>query len=227
MISAVSEDALLLTLADQIHPDLPARLKVICDLIERQHWPWLVDLVPSYTTLLIVYDLHQVDFRQARQAIQHLLDENRAQIEDSPSNSTGRLIELPIYYSRESGPDLDALAEQCNMSTERLIDIHSSQDYQVYGMGFAPGFAFLGEVDPCIAAPRKETPRTKVPLGSVGIANRQTAVYPVESPGGWQLIGRCPTRLFDPENLSLFSIGDRVQFHPISRDEYIRLGGSL
>ncbi len=224
MICPVSEDALLVTLADAIHPDLPPKLRSLCQLLEAQDWPWLLDLIPAYTTLLIVYDPDQLDFRQAAAAIRPILAKRP---EHSAPDADEQTIALPVYYSEESGPDLNALALACGVSMEEVITTHTATSYQVFAMGFAPGFAFMGEVDPAIAHPRRKTPRQKVPQGSVGIANRQTAVYPVSSPGGWQIIGRCPTRLFDPEKLSLLHTGDRVRFYSVSRQEYLNLGGEL
>lgn len=224
MISPVSEDTLLVTLADAICPDLPPKLRSLCQLLEAQDWPWLRDLIPAYTTLLIVYDPDQLDFRQAAAAIRPLL---ASWPEDSAPDSDERTVELPVYYSEESGPDLNALAKACNLSVEQVITTHTATSYRVFAMGFAPGFGFMGEVDPAIAHPRRKIPRQKVPQGSVGIANRQTAVYPVSSPGGWQIIGRCPTRLFDPENLSLLHTGDKVHFYSVGREEYLDLGGEL
>jgi KipI family sensor histidine kinase inhibitor len=224
MITAVSENTLLVTLADEIHADLPLKLRSLCRNLEARNWPWLLDLVPSYTTLLIVYDPDQLDFRQARAAIRPVLNESP----DLPQpDAEDRLIELPVYYSAESGPDLAALAKACDLTMDDVIARHTASTYQVFAMGFAPGFGFMGEVDSSIAHPRKKTPRQKVPKGSVGIANRQTAVYPVASPGGWQLIGRCPTKLFDRETLSVFNIGDNVRFYSVSRADFLDLGGEL
>lgn len=223
MITPVSEDALLITLADTIQSSLPGKLQQLCQKLQASRWPWLVDLVPSYTTLLVVYDPDQVDYRQALAAVRLVLAD--ADQETPAVGLPGRLIELPVYYSEETGPDLPVLAAACELGIDEIIDRHTAVDYQVYAMGFAPGFGFMGEVDPLIAHPRKQTPRQKVPQGSVGIANRQTAVYPVTSPGGWQIIGRCPTRLFDRNSLSLLSIGDRVRFRQIGREEYRNFGG--
>lgn len=224
MISPVSEDALLVSLAEEIQPDLPLKLRALCQHLKARNWPWLLDLIPSYTTLLIIYDPDQLDFRQAAAAIRPLL----ANCAENPTpDSDERTIELPVFYSEESGPDLSALAMACGLSMEAVISAHTATSYRVFAMGFAPGFAFMGEVDPAIAHPRRETPRQKVPRGSVGIANRQTAVYPISSPGGWQIIGRCPTRLFDSEKLSLLRTGDRVRFYSVSRQQYLNLGGEL
>jgi KipI family sensor histidine kinase inhibitor len=224
MIFPVAENALLVTLADAINPQMPATLRALCERLNAQQWPWLVDLVPSYTTLLIVYDPDQLDFRQAAAAVRPFFTDTS---KHTPDDDDQPLIQLPVYYSDESGPDLTSLADACGLTVDEVIAKHSGTHYQVYAMGFAPGFGFMGEVDPAIAHPRKQTPRQKVPKGSVGIANRQTAVYPVSSPGGWQLIGRCPTTLFDPEKLSLLGIGNRVQFYPVTREDFLQLGGEL
>ena len=135
---------------------------------------------------------------------------------------------LPVWYGPESGPDLVELADSNGLSVDEVVQRHHTREYRVYAIGFAPGFAYLGEVDEVIARPRLTTPRQQVPTGSVGIADRQTAVYPAESPGGWNLIGRCPVRMFDP--LAAVSmpvgVGDRIQFEPISRSEHLELGGA-
>ncbi|MFB3059599.1 MAG: allophanate hydrolase subunit 1, partial [Gammaproteobacteria bacterium] len=136
---------------------------------------------------------------------------------------------LPVYYSLESGPDLEIIAKRGKISVDDVIEIHLAGEYRVYAIGFAPGFAYLGEVDERIAAPRLATPRQKVPRGAVALADRQTAVYPAQSPGGWNLIGLCPTRMFDPEQQPSMpvQVGDRIRFEAIERDEYLSLGGNL
>lgn len=166
-----------------------------------------------------------VDFREVTAELRRLV--HRETIQQQTPDLSGRLVELPVYYSSKTGPDLQWLASQSGLDCEEVIRRHCSLEYRVHALGFAPGFAFMGQVDPSIAAPRKASPRKQVPAGSVGIANRQTAVYPQTSPGGWQLIGRCPTPLFDPINLSLLKVGDRVRFTPISREEFLTAGGEL
>jgi len=225
MIEPVSEDAILITLAQAIDDTLPARIAGLADNIRSAGFQWLVDIVPSYTTLLVVYDPLLIDFRRAVAGLRPLI-ELRRPCEQAPTLD-GRLVELPVYYSTETGPDLQGLAVETGLDCEEVIRRHSSVEYRVHALGFAPGFAFMGQVDPTIAAPRKTSPRKQVPAGSVGIANRQTAIYPQISPGGWQLIGRCPTPLFDPTNLSLLKVGDRVRFTPISREAFLAAGGEL
>jgi len=227
MIDAVGEDALLITFGEAIDSALPAKIAAVCQRIEALDLPWLIDLVPSYTTLLVVYDPVAVNVFEAKAQLRPLLAQAHSANDTGSKTPESRLIELPVYYSEETGPDLAWIAEQAGLSEQQVIDRHTADTYQVYAIGFAPGFGFMGQVDPSIACPRKDTPRTKVPAGSVGIANRQTAVYPKSSPGGWQLIGRCPTPLFDEVNLSLLQVGDRVRFVAITRDEFLAQGGQL
>ena len=186
----------------------------------------LIDMVPSYASLLVIYDPFKTDHFKVRAAIRQALNNHPGQSEDITATQN-RLVTLPVYYSNESGPDLQRLADNANLSVEEVITIHQQTDYRVYAIGFAPGFAYLGEVDPRIAAPRLATPRQKVPRGAVAIADRQTEVYPAESPGGWNLIGLCPQRMFDPgaEPSMPVQVGDRVRFQAIDKQTYLALSG--
>ncbi len=163
----------------------------------------LLDLVPSYTTLLLQYDLLQLDPGEARARI------------------------AAARYDPRVGPDLEPLARRKQLGVAELIRRHSQREYRVFALGFSPGFAFMGLVEEALAAPRLATPRQRIAAGSVGIAERQTAVYPQASPGGWNLLGRCPVRLFDLtlDGYSLLRAGDRVRFEPIGHAEFVRLGG--
>ncbi|TBW56057.1 5-oxoprolinase subunit PxpB [Marinobacter halodurans] len=224
-IEPVSEDSVLIRFGDQLDEQLTPRILAAQARIASQLGDWIIDQVPAYTTLLVVYDLHKVDFRRVVAGIEPIL----AGIDEGTSapRDKGRLIELPVYYHPEVGLDLEAVAERAGLTIEDVIVRHSATTYRVFAMGFAPGFGFMGTVDPSIATPRKSTPRQRVPAGSVGIANQQTAVYPSVSPGGWNIIGRCPTQLFSLERLSLLQAGDRVAFRAISRDEFVDQGGEL
>ncbi|CAI8159328.1 MAG: Kinase A inhibitor [Cellvibrionales bacterium UBA7375] len=182
----------------------------------------IIDLVPSYTSLLVVYDVTKIDYLTIEKAIYAVVSTSS----DKPL-TIGKSIELPVYYSLETGPDLQRLADHTKLSIDDVISIHQQTEYTVYAMGFAPGFAYLGETDEKIAMPRLATPRAEVPKGAIGIADRQTAIYPAESPGGWNLIGQCPTAMFKPNQKpsTLVEVGDKVRFKAISRDEFIQLGG--
>ena len=221
MIEQVSVDSLLLGLSDAIDPALPARLATLCNLLEKNGDHWLVDLVPSYTTLLVTWDPLITDYQAVRDRVLDCLSKS----DSDTTRGAARLHRIPVWYSTNSGPDLEAVARHAGITIDEVIRIHSETRYLVYALGFAPGFAFLGETDERIAMPRKQTPRARVPAGSVAIANRQTAIYPLESPGGWQLIGLSPVRLFNPQNLSLLKTGDAVQFCPVTEAEYREMAG--
>ena len=192
----------------------------------------IIDLVPSYASLMVMFNMMITDYHQIRTKLRVLLqsinDNVKAQgaITDSTEAS---VVELPVYYSHESGPDLSVIAQRGQLTVEQVIALHQAQEYRVYAIGFAPGFAYLGEVDERIAAPRLSTPRMKVPKGAVAIADRQTAVYPSISPGGWNIIGLCPIDMFDAKvNPTMpVNVGDRVKFKAISKEVFITLGGTL
>jgi len=184
----------------------------------------IVDLVPSYASILVVFNMLDIDHHQLRNKLRKLLKQL-----SSAKNKQGKLVELPVYYSAKSGPDLARIAQHADLSIEEVIQLHQAQEYHVYAIGFAPGFAYLGDVDVRIAMPRLATPRQTVPRGAVAIADRQTAVYPSVSPGGWNIIGLCPQRMFDTnaEETMPVKVGDRVKFKAISEQDFYALGGKL
>ncbi|WP_409275159.1 5-oxoprolinase subunit PxpB [Pseudomonas sp. KCJK9111] len=202
--------------------------------IEEANMPWVLaasqrlqgafgahlrDLVPSYTTLMVHFDLPPADARclivQALEGLQ------------PGTENTGCLHEIPVWYHASVGPELPVLARRAGLSEAEVVRLHSERDYPVFALGFAPGFAFMGLVDERLATPRLSTPRKQVAAGSVGIAERQTAAYPAASPGGWNLIGRTPVRLFDRgrHGYSLLQPGDRVRFVSVTRQAFLALGG--
>ncbi|QDP01763.1 5-oxoprolinase subunit PxpB [Thalassotalea sp. PS06] len=184
----------------------------------------ILDMVPSYASLLITYDSWQTDhFHIKSQVEKILIDLN---LEDTQSTRT---ITLPVYYDTSVGPDLERIASHAGITTDEVIQLHLQQDYYVYTIGFAPGFAYLGEVNDTIAMPRLATPRKAVAKGSVAIADKQTAIYPQTSPGGWNIIGRCPTEMFSPDNDPAIpvAVGDKVRFKAISKKQFLALGGQL
>ena len=189
----------------------------------------IIDLVPSYASLMVMFNMMTTDHHKVRNKLRSLLKPIEHQFTDQVNKHEANLIELPVYYSQESGPDLMIISQRAQLSIEQIIDIHQAQEYRVYAIGFAPGFAYLGEVDERIAAPRLTTPRVKVPKGAVAIADRQTAIYPSISPGGWNIIGLCPTNMFDAKASPTMpvNVGDRVKFKAISKDDFIALGGII
>ncbi|MNT43397.1 Kinase A inhibitor [compost metagenome] len=171
---------------------------------------------------MVHFDLLQLSPDQARTLIREALENLQ------PDNgSGGRQHEIPVWYDLSVGPELSLLAERCATSVADIVRRHSEREYQVFALGFAPGFAFMGLVEEALAAPRLATPRKRVAAGSVGIAERQTAAYPAVSPGGWNLIGRTPSKLFDRarDGYSLLQPGDRVRFVAVDRATFINLGG--
>ncbi|MGD2171982.1 MAG: 5-oxoprolinase subunit PxpB [Gammaproteobacteria bacterium] len=223
-IEVAGQNAFIVYFAERTSPEVSAQIQAAVTRISEQMQDCLVDLVPSYASLLVLFDLETTDPFGVRQRLRAALTDL-----DPADTAEGTLITLPVYYSTESGPDLESLAERGGLGVDEVIEIHQRSEYRVYAIGFAPGFAYLGEVDERIAAPRLATPRQKVPRGAVAIADRQTAVYPAVSPGGWNLIGLCPTRMFDPGKTPSMpvKVGDRVRFEAIGRDDFLARGGEL
>jgi KipI family sensor histidine kinase inhibitor len=183
----------------------------------------LIDLVPSYTTLMLHFDLEQLDECEARNLVERAL----YNLQPEQSNTTGTRHKVPVWYDSRVGPDLPRIAQITRQSEAAIIKAHCGRDYRVFALGFAPGFGYLGLLDPALIAPRLTTPRQSVPAGSVGIAEHQTAIYPLTSPGGWNLLGRTALPLFDPglEGYSVLQPGDQVRFLAIDRAEFLRQGG--
>ncbi len=225
-LELAGENALILYLPAEISEKNLSQLQQLQLQVRLLLGEQLQELLPSYASLLIVLKPDH----QGLLMIKTLL-EQQLSLSQSVKEQASRLVVLPVYYHKAW--DLEAVAKRAGLSPTQLIDLHQSVDYRVYAIGFAPGFAYLGELDQRLATPRLVSPRPKVPQGAVGIADRQTAVYPAESPGGWNILGLCPTALFKPEcagtaeALMPFAVGDRVRFQSISRNEFLALGGQL
>ncbi|WP_397447991.1 allophanate hydrolase subunit 1 [Pseudomonas sp. NA-150] len=221
-VHTVGIDSLMINLFKVIHEDNVPWLLAAGARLRSLFGEQLIDLVPSYTTLLVHYDLLHLDNRQARALVAEALRDLTPTL-----SAAGRAHVLPVWYDPRVGPELGSLARRSGLSTKDVIRRHCEKPYQVFALGFTPGFAFMGLVEETLAAPRLRTPRKRVAAGSVGIAERQTAAYPSVSPGGWNLIGRTPSRLFDTtqDGFSLLRPGDSVQFSAISHSEFIHLGG--
>ena len=222
-IRNAGENAVIVYLGEGSSPEVSARVQAAAAACEAALGSALIDLVPSHASLLVIFDWLQFDHAAVRERLgECLADLDRGALRD------GKPVVLPAWYGPEAGPDIEGLAARAGLGVQDVIDIHQSTEYRVYAVGFAPGFAYLGHVDERIAAPRLDTPRQRVPRGAVAIADRQTAVYPAESPGGWNLIGLCPSRMFDPArppHMPL-AVGDRVRFEAIDRQRYLQLGGT-
>jgi len=223
-IEVAGEDALIIYLGDVIDKNISKTIAQLKNRLIEELSDCLVDLIPSYVSLLVIFDPLISDYYAVKQSIiKHLSSDF------TEAKTNNNVIELPVYYSPESGPDLKLIAKTSGLSIDEVIKIHQEKTYQVFAIGFAPGFAFLGEVDARIATPRLATPRAKVPKGSVAIADQQTAIYPEQSPGGWNLIGLCPLPLFEPNAKPHipYQVGDSVKFIGISKARFLTLGGQL
>ena len=205
----LGEGAATLTLADEISPETHQHIQAIAEALTRNPPPGLRDIVPAYTTLSVFFDPGLVAFEAVRDHLLGLLKSVGA-----GSVWSGREWVIPVRYD---GPDLAEVASRTGLSPEEVVTRHTGRSYRVYLIGFVPGFAFLGELDPGLVLPRRETPRQRVPAGAVAIAGAQTGIYPLETPGGWHLIGRTDTRPFDlaRDPAVLFKVGDQVRFEAI------------
>lgn len=197
--------------------------------LERNPFPGMIELVPAYTTLTVYYNPWLLSEQGKYDAYERAKDYIRRHF--NPENSSPELSsikEIPVCYGGEYGPELEYVARHNKLTPEEVISIHSGGDYLVYMIGFAPGFPYLGGMDKKIATPRKSNPRLRIPRGSVGIAGEQTGIYPIETPGGWQLIGRTPLLLFNSrkESPSLLKAGDRIRFVPIPKEKFKELKNS-
>lgn len=215
----MGDRALLVELGDGISPLVNKKVRELFLCLKNNRVEGVVETVPGYRSLLIVYDPLKITLS----ALKERLNKLHTTIDRSEIPKP-RTLEIPVVYGGECGPDLNWVAEYHKLSPEEVVRFHTGTTYQVYMIGFTPGFAYMGQLPEAIATPRRETPRTAVPRGSVGIAQSQTGVYPVESPGGWQIIGRTPLRLFDPEKWppTPLGMGDLVKFLSIKEEEMAR-----
>jgi inhibitor of KinA len=217
-ICPLGEQAVVVEFGNVISDDLNRKAIGLAEHFDANPFPGYIESVPAYASTTVFYDPLTVrrHFRQFRTAIDAVADLIRGVTDSIAHNSTDErpIIEIPAVFDEINGPDLSLVSESSGLSVDAVIELFTSTVYRVYMIGFLPGFAYMGEVDERIAMPRKQQPRQAVPKGSVGIGGRQTGIYPVESPGGWQLIGRTETEPFTPnaESPTLFQPGDRVKF---------------
>lgn len=222
-IEAAGLDAWLVRLFDTIDEANLPWMTALTRACERTIGADLVDLVPSYTTLLVVFDPLRLDPDAARRCLEAQL----AALTPEGADDDGERHELPTWYDISVGPELPRLADRSGLSVDEVIVCHSERVYRVFALGFAPGFAFMGLLDERLECPRLDTPRQRVPMGSVAVTGRQTAAYPAVTPGGWNLIGRTSTTLFDRhrDGFSLLRMGDRVRFVSVDRAAFEAEGG--
>lgn len=219
-ILLLGDSALTIEFGNEIDQKINARAIAFAETIVRQRWNGIHDIVPTYRSVTVHFDPLQWDSATLAKRLKTLprREPGRAELH-------GILHEIPVLYGGEWGPDLEEIATFAGLQPAEAIALHASIYYRVYMLGFSPGFPYLGLVPERLAIPRRATPRTKVPAGSVGIADRQTGIYPTATPGGWQLIGRTPVAMYRKtrSNPCLLKPGDSVRFKPIAQDEFDHL----
>lgn len=213
---------LVMEFSDAIEPEANARIRSLLNVLEKDGLESLgiMELIPTYRSILFLYDPVKTDFKGLCARLQ-ALDQSGSENQERAF----RRVTIPVLYGGKEGPDLPFVAEHAGLTMEEVISIHTAPDYLVYMLGFTPGFSYLGGLDERIFTPRLKSPRLKIPAGSVGIADKQTGIYPIDSPGGWQLIGRTPLSLYTPQTDPpvLLRAGDHIQFQAIDRKTYEKI----
>ena len=221
----MGDRCVIIEFESRVDPEINARVRSVAEYLLTHPIEGVVDVVPAFTTVAVHYrpealanDLpNESPYRRLCRSIESALAKGILR-----SHTGARVVEVPVCYGGELGPDLDEVAIQRNLTPQQVIELHAASKHQVYMLGFAPGFPYLGGLDPRLEMPRRATPRTKVPAGSVAIAREQSAIYSIETPGGWSILGRTPLRLFTPETdpPCLLQPGDNVHFVPVTVEEF-------
>ena len=212
------DSALVIEFGNEISVDINKKIRKMMDDIKKENIDGIVELVPTYCSLLINYDVLKIDYNTLVEKLKTFLNNDL----ETAEGEEVTLVEIPTLYNDEVGPDLSYVAEHNKLSKEEVIKIHTGTDYLVYMLGFMPGFTYLGGMSEKIATPRLESPRLQIYPGSVGIAGKQTGMYPSMSPGGWRIIGRTPLKLYNPnsETPVYISSGDYIRYVSILEEEY-------
>ena len=216
-VSAFGDRGLRLQFGETISPKTNQRIRSFSALLEQEKIHGILEWIPTYTALSIVYDPYEISYAELEQYVMDL-KEKMTRI-DLPK---AEVVHIPTCYGGDKGPDLAQVADHNGLTEEEVVKIHSGTNYLIYMMGFTPGFPYLGGMSKKIATPRLTAPRAKIAPGSVGIAGEQTGIYSMETPGGWQIIGRTPLKLYDPDRDPpiLLKAGNYIKFHPVSEEEY-------
>jgi KipI family sensor histidine kinase inhibitor len=213
----MGDRGLLLEFGDEISAEVNEKVRRMALAIQAETPDGVIEVVPTYRSLLVLYNPLIISLKDLKKRLKQL-EEGLKEI----SFTDPTLTKIPVLYGGDFGPDLEKVAEYLHLTCEEVVRLHCSKPYFIYMIGFMPGFPYMGELPDALVTPRLKTPRLSVPAGSVAIAQKQTGIYPVESPGGWQILGRTPVRLFNPEEEppALLRMGDLVQFYPITESEF-------
>lgn len=233
-LSAMGDRAMIVRLGEGVDPQTHRSVKLLTDYLAEHPFEGMIETIPAFNSVTVEYDPLTIYLVQSRRLqerddelqlpsdfVERRLREALGALREGQTLES-RLVQIPVCYGGEFGEDLAHVAQLNGLTPDEVIDIHTGGEYLVYMLGFAPGFPYLGGMDERIAAPRHATPRLTIPPGTVGIAGKQTGIYPIGTPGGWQLIGRSPLALFLPEEEppTLLQAGDRIRFYPITREAY-------
>lgn len=218
-------DSIIIYFGDKIDKKISDKVLLSFKLIKNSDLKQIIEIVPSYSSIYIQFDIFKDSHDTLYEKIQYIMQNDSS---DNIEKNTN-IVTIPVYYGKEIGIDLKRVADFNNLNIEDVIAIHSTKIYDVYTIGFAPGFAYMGEADVRIRTPRLKTPRKKIKKGSVALADAQTAVYPLDSPGGWNILGVTYIDMFNKgiDGFSYLKIGDKVKFNPVTKDEYLKNGGLL
>jgi inhibitor of KinA len=218
-----SVDSLIIYFGSEINQDISTKVKKAYLSLKQLNLEGIIEIIPSYSSIFISYDIFKYDYYSLKNKLENSINL------DFETDISDDILTIDTYYGVDVGLDLEDMSLKTKLSIEDIIDLHSNKLYDVYAIGFLPGFAYLASVDEKIAVPRLATPRKIIPKGSVSIANTQTAVYPQNSPGGWNIVGRTAMELFDKnlESLSPFFVGQKIKFNPICKEEFLNQGGVL
>jgi KipI family sensor histidine kinase inhibitor len=216
----MGDRGLLVEFGDEISAEVNEKVRKMALAIQAETPDGVIEVVPTYRSLLVLYNPLIISLEDLKKRLE-LLEKDLKEI----SFPDAKLTKIPVLYGGDFGPDLEKVAEYLHLTSEEVIRLHCSKPYFIYMIGFMPGFPYMGELPDALITPRLKTPRLSVAAGSVAIAQKQTGIYPVESPGGWQILGRTPVRLFNPEKEppALLRMGNLVQFYPISEKEFHEL----
>lgn len=215
----INEQTIMIYFEEQIDPTTFKKVQQIEKYIKEQQHPAIIEMIPSYRALMLNIDVTHSD---SNQIISELNLENYQDADDVQMNKNNKIIYIPVCYGGEYGEDIETVAKYHQLDIKDVIRIHSENAYLIYMLGFMPGFPFLGGLDEQLHTPRRKEPRTRIPSGSVGIANNQTGLYPKASPGGWQIIGRTPIQVFDAKRspMCLYAPGDKIKFYAIDEQTF-------
>ena len=219
-----SEISAVVEFGNTIDENINKKIRIFCKWLDENLFYGLVEYIPYFTSVSIIYDPTKLKSKEPFKYMEFKIKEIISNL-DFSCEYEDHVVEIPVCYGNELGPDIEIVAQKNDITIEDVINIHSNGKYLVYMIGFAPGFPYLGGLSEKIFTPRRDTPRTVIPEGSVGIAGMQTGIYPIETPGGWQIIGRTPFKLFDLNNKekTILKCGDIAKFYPISYEEYMKL----